>query len=174
VSRVGRSAMVKPMKEAAGRLRLDLAQYRELEAFAAFASDLDRASRAQLDRGARLVELLKQRNYQPYPVEEQVVSIWLGTAGKVDDVPVGDIARFESEFLQYLRHSHGGVLQAIADEDWNDDIVTSLDEAVGHFKQMFLAKDDDRPIVEEEAEALEEGAETREKVRRVKRTPPAR
>jgi F-type H+-transporting ATPase subunit alpha len=174
VSRVGRAAQVKPMKEVAGRLRLDLAQYRELEAFAAFASDLDRASRAQLERGARLVELLKQPNYTPYPVEEQVVSIWAGTAGKVDDIPVADIRRFESEFLQYLRHSHAGVLQAIADNDWNDDIVTSLDEALGHFKQMFLGGGGDMRVNEEEAKAMAEGVETQEKVRRVKRTPPKR
>src|SRR5216117_348022 len=88
VSRVGGSAQVKAMRSVAGRLRLDLAQYRELEAFSSFASDLDKASRAQLDRGARLVELLKQPNYSPYPVEAEVVSIWMGTAGKVDDIPV--------------------------------------------------------------------------------------
>src|SRR4029079_2768512 len=141
-------------------------------AFAAFASDLDRASRAQLERGARLVELLKQPNFTPYPVEEQVVSIWAGTSGKVDDIPVGEISRFESEFLQYLRHSHAGVLQAIADGDWNDDIVTSLDEAIANFKQMFLGVDGQVRVNEAEAEALEEGAETQEKVRRIKRTPP--
>jgi F-type H+/Na+-transporting ATPase subunit alpha len=174
VSRVGRAAQVKPMKEVAGRLRLDLAQFRELEAFAAFASDLDRASRAQLERGARLVELLKQSNYSPYPVEEQVVSIWSGTAGKVDDIPVGEIRRFESEFLQYLRHSHAGVLQAIAANDWNDDIVASLDEAIGNFKQMFLAGEGGMKVTDEEAEAMGEGVETQEKVRRIKRTPPKR
>jgi F-type H+/Na+-transporting ATPase subunit alpha len=174
VSRVGRAAQVKPMKEVAGRMRLDLAQYRELEAFAAFASDLDRASRAQLERGARLVELLKQPNYTPYPVEEQVVSIWAGTAGKVDDIPVSEISRFESEFLQYLRHAHAGVLQAIADNDWNDDIVASLEEAITHFKQMFLAGEGGVRATDEEAEAMEKGVETQEKVRRIKRTPPKR
>jgi F-type H+/Na+-transporting ATPase subunit alpha len=174
VSRVGRAAQVKPMKEVAGRMRLDLAQYRELEAFAAFASDLDRASRAQLERGARLVELLKQPNYTPYPVEEQVVSIWAGTAGKVDDIPVNEISRFETEFLQYLRHSHAGVMQAIADNDWNDDIVASLDEAIGHFKQMFLAGEGGIKVTDEEAEAMGEGVETQEKIRRIKRTPPKR
>ena len=95
VSRVGGSAQVKAMKEVAGRLRLDLAQYRELEAFAAFGSDLDKASKAQLARGARLVELLKQPQYSPFPVERQVVSIWAGTTGQLDDVPVEDIRRFE-------------------------------------------------------------------------------
>ncbi len=93
VSRVGGAAQVKPMKKVAGRLRLDLAQFRELEAFSAFASDLDKASRDQLDRGARLVELLKQSNYSPYPVEEQVVSVWMGTEGKIDDVAVSDVRR---------------------------------------------------------------------------------
>ena len=131
------------MRKVAGRLRLDLAQYRELEAFAAFASDLDRASRDQLDRGARLVELLKQPNYSPYPVEEQVVSVWAGTEGKLDDVPVGDVRRFEAEFLQYLRHEHKGIYDAIRrPASWNDDIVDALDEAIAEFKQKFLATDD--------------------------------
>jgi F-type H+-transporting ATPase subunit alpha len=172
VSRVGGAAQAKPMKKVAGRLRLDLAQYRELESFAAFASDLDRASRAQLDRGGRLVELLKQPNYSPFPVEEQVVSVWAGTEGKLDDIPVVDIGRFEAEFLQYLRHSHKGTLAAIADNDWNDDIVTTLDEAIVHFKQMFLAKDGAIVVNEEEAEAMAEGVETKETVRRVKKTQP--
>src|SRR5215207_8552309 len=130
VSRVGGAAQPKPMRKVAGRLRLDLAQFRELESFAAFASDLDRASRNQLDRGGRLVELLKQPNYSPYPVEEQVVSIWAGTEGKLDDIPIAEVRRFETEFLQYLRHAHQGALAAIADNDWNDDIVTTLDEAI--------------------------------------------
>jgi F-type H+-transporting ATPase subunit alpha len=174
VSRVGGAAQVKPMKAVAGRLRLDLAQFRELEAFSAFASDLDKASRDQLERGARLVELLKQPNYTPYPVEEQVVSIWMGATGKIDDIAVGDVRRFEAEFLQYLRNSHNGVLEAIAAGDWNDDIVTALDEAISHFKQIFLGKDGSIRVVEAEAEAMEEGVESREKVMRVRRTPPKR
>jgi F-type H+-transporting ATPase subunit alpha len=175
VSRVGGAAQGKPMKRVAGRLRLDLAQYRELEAFAAFASDLDRASRAQLDRGGRLVELLKQQNYSPYPVEEEVVSVWGGTEGKMDDIPVGDIRRFEGEFLSYMRHSHPGTLTAIADGDWNDDIVATLDEAIAHFKDMFLAKDRGIEVHEESAEALAEGVETKETVKRVKKAvPPAK
>ena len=101
------------MKSVAGNLRLNLSQYRDLEAFAAFASDLDAASRAQLDRGARLVELLKQPQYSPFPVEEQVVSIWAGGNGYLDDVPVEDISRFETDFLDYLRRSHEGILQTI-------------------------------------------------------------
>src|ERR1700716_1820580 len=102
VSRVGGSAQIKAMKSVAGRLRLDLAQFRELEAFASFSSDLDASSRATLDRGQRLVELLKQGQYSPFPVEREVVSLWLGTTGKLDKVPVGDVRRFESEFLEYL------------------------------------------------------------------------
>jgi len=172
VSRVGGAAQPKPMKRVGGRLRLDLAQFRELEAFAAFASDLDRASRAQLDRGARLVELLKQPNYSPYPPEEQVISVWMGTEGKIDDVPVEDVRRFESEFLQYLRHHHKGSLDMIADGEWTDDIVGVLDEAIAHFKQTFLAKDGGIRVNEPEAEAMGAGVEGQEKVVRVKRTPP--
>ncbi|TMZ53280.1 F0F1 ATP synthase subunit alpha, partial [Klebsiella pneumoniae] len=99
VSRVGGDAQIKAMKKVAGTLRLALSQYRDLEAFAAFASDLDAASRAQLERGARLVELLKQPQGSPFPVELEVVSVWAGTSGELDDVPVGDIRRFEREFL---------------------------------------------------------------------------
>jgi F-type H+-transporting ATPase subunit alpha len=171
VSRVGGAAQVKPMRKVAGRLRLDLAQYRELEAFAAFASDLDKSSRAQLERGARLVELLKQSNYTPYPVEEQVVSVWAGTEGKTDDVPVGEIRRFEAEFLQYLRHQHRSVLDTIAGNEWNDDIVNALDEAITHFKQMFLAKESGGQLHEAEAKALE-GEFDQETVTRY--TPPKR
>ncbi len=165
VSRVGGAAQVKPMKKVAGSLRLNLAQFRELEAFAAFASDLDKASRAQLERGSRLVELLKQSNYAPFPVQEQVVSVWAGTEGKLDDIPVGEIRRFESEFLQYLRHKHEGVLAAIADNKWDDDIIASLDSAITEFKQVFLGKEDEVRINEAPAKALE-GEETRETVTR--------
>ncbi|MEW2375265.1 F0F1 ATP synthase subunit alpha [Micromonospora sp. NPDC047812] len=165
VSRVGGAAQVKPMKKVSGSLRLNLAQFRELEAFAAFASDLDKASRAQLDRGSRLVELLKQPNYSPYPVQEQVVSVWAGTEGKLDDIPVGEIRRFESEFLQYLRHKHEGVLASIADHQWNDDIIGSLDAAIADFKQVFLGKSDERRINEAPASPLE-GDENRETVTR--------
>jgi len=153
------------MKKVAGRLRLDLAQFRELEAFAAFASDLDKASRAQLDKGSRLVELLKQPAFSPYPASEQTISVWTGTEGKVDDVPVGEIRRFEAEFLQYLRHSHKSTLDAIGNGDWNDDIIAALDEAIAKFKGMFLATEDDMHVHDAPAEALEgEGAETVTKV----------
>src|SRR4051794_34493808 len=126
VSRVGGSAQVRGMRKVAGRLRLDLAQYRELEAFSAFASDLDKASRAQLERGARLVELLKQPQFSPFSVEEEIISVWSGTTGQLDSIPVSEIRRFETEFLQYLRHSHNGVLVTIAQNEWSDDVVTTL------------------------------------------------
>ncbi|HZN19667.1 MAG TPA: F0F1 ATP synthase subunit alpha [Micromonosporaceae bacterium] len=166
VSRVGGAAQTKPMKKVAGSLRLNLAQYRDLEAFAAFASDLDRASRAQLDRGARLVELLKQPNYSPYPMDEQTVSIWAGTTGKLDDIPIGEVRRFESELLQYLRHNHKGTLESVTAQNWDDDVVATLDQAVAHFKEMFLAKDETVRVNEPEAEAMEAGAEARETVTR--------
>ncbi|MEH1013906.1 F0F1 ATP synthase subunit alpha [Micromonospora sp. CPCC 206060] len=165
VSRVGGAAQVKPMKKVAGSLRLNLAQYRELEAFAAFASDLDKASRAQLERGARLVELLKQPNYSPYPVQEQVVAVWAGTEGKLDDIPVGDVRRFESEFLQHLRHRHEGTIAAIADHKWDDEIISTLDSAIAEFKQSFLGQGDERRINEAPAKPLA-GEENRETVTR--------
>ncbi len=130
VSRVGGAAQPNPMRKVAGRLRLDLAQFRELEAFSAFASDLDRASRAQLDRGGRLVELLKQTNYSPVPPQEETVAIWAGTAGKLDDVPVADVQRFEAEFLSSLRHSNASTLESIAGGTWDDDIIAALDQAI--------------------------------------------
>jgi F-type H+-transporting ATPase subunit alpha len=166
VSRVGGAAQVKGMKDVAGRLRLDLAQYRELEAFAAFASDLDRASRAQLDKGARLVELLKQPQYSPFPVEEQIVSVWAGTTDRLDDVPVGEIRRFEREFLDYLRHQRKDLLDKIAEtKKLDEDTLNSLVEAINHFKQMFLGKENGMTVNEAEAKALE-GEQERETVRR--------
>src|ERR1700760_4526564 len=136
VSRVGGNAQIKAMKSVAGNLRLNLSQYRDLEAFAAFASDLDAASRAQLDRGARLVELLKQPQYRPFPVEEQVVSIWAGSNGYLDDVPVDDISRFETDFLDYLRRSHAGILQTIRESlALTEDTVTALKEAVAELRK---------------------------------------
>ena len=165
VSRVGGAAQVKPMKKVAGSLRLNLAQYRELEAFAAFASDLDKASRDQLERGARLVELLKQPNYSPFPVEEQVVSVWSGVEGKLDDIPVGEVRRFESEFLEFLRHQYKATVQAIADHKWDDDITAALDEAIGRFKQLFLGKEEETRLNEPPAKPME-GEENRETITR--------
>src|SRR6187431_3140528 len=113
VSRVGGAAMTKAMKAVTGSLKVDLAQIRAMEAFAMFASDLDAASRQQLDRGQRLMALLKQPAYSPYALEEMTVSLWLGTSGRLDKVPVGDVIRFEQEFLDYLRRSHEGILAGI-------------------------------------------------------------
>jgi F-type H+-transporting ATPase subunit alpha len=140
VSRVGGAAQIKAMKTVAGSLRLDLSQFRELEAFSAFASDLDAASRAQLERGARLVELLKQGQYSPVPVEEQVVSIYLGTNGHYDDIPVGDVRRFESEFLDHVRRSHDVIFSDIREsKKLSDDAERGIVDAVTAFKQQFTA-----------------------------------
>jgi F-type H+-transporting ATPase subunit alpha len=167
VSRVGGNAQIKPMRRVAGTLRLGLAQYRDLEAFALFASDLDQASRTQLERGARLVELLKQGHSAPVPVEEEVVVVWAGTTGKLDDIPTAEVARFESEFLQHLRHANPGVLAAIADGDWSDDVVGSLEEAISGYKDTFLASEGGIRVNEPEAEAIDEEAQRRETVKRV-------
>src|SRR5215813_619053 len=166
VSRVGGAAQVKAMRKVAGGLKLALSQFRDLEAFAAFASDLDAASRAQLERGARLVELLKQTNYSPYPIEEQTISIWSGTDGKVDDIPVGDVRRFEQEFLQHLRHTHKETLDSIAEGNWDDDIVETLNSAIDQFKRGFASKDYKPTVNEAEAEAMGEGEEGIETVTR--------
>src|SRR6266508_3414839 len=167
VSRVGGNAQVKAMKQVSGRLRLDLAQFRELEAFSAFASDLDKASRDQLDCGSRMVELLKQSQYSPYPVAEQVVSVWAGTQGKLDDVPVGDVGRFETEFLGYLRHQRKELLDGIAESgNLDEDAEKQLTEAVEHFKQMFAEQNHGIQLHEQEADAMAEGVEGKEKVKR--------
>jgi F-type H+-transporting ATPase subunit alpha len=154
VSRVGGSAQTKAIKKIAGRLRLDLAQYRELEAFAAFGSDLDAASKAQLERGARMVELLKQGQYSPFSVERQVASIWAGTTGKMDSIPVVDIRRFESEFLDFIARERKQIFDVIsATKELTDDTVKSLEEAITTFKTQF--KSSVAPVVnEKKAEAL--------------------
>jgi len=138
VSRVGGSAQTKAIKKIAGRLRLDLAQYRELEAFAAFGSDLDAASKAQLERGARMVELLKQGQYSPYSVERMAVSIWAGTTGKMDSIPVADIRRFEAEFLDFVARERSSIMDVISNtRELTDDTVSALEEAVTVFKGQF-------------------------------------
>jgi F-type H+-transporting ATPase subunit alpha len=142
VSRVGGSAQIKAMKSVAGRLRLDLAQFRELEAFASFSSDLDASSRATLDRGQRLVELLKQGQYSPFPVEREVVSLWLGTTGKLDVVPVPDVRRFESEFLEFIGRGDNPILDTIREsKKLDDDTVGSLERAVETFYGQFTTSD---------------------------------
>ena len=140
VSRVGGAAQIKAMKSVAGTLKLDLAQFRELEAFATFGSELDKVSQAQLDRGYRLTELLKQPQNQPMPVEEQVISIFAGTKGFVDDVPVTDVRRFEADLLEYFRSRHADLLDAIRSEGALPD-ETKLGEAVTGFKEQFKVTD---------------------------------
>ena len=138
VSRVGGSAQTKAMKKIAGRLRLDLAQFRELEAFAAFGSDLDAASKAQLERGARMVELLKQGQYSPYSLEHQIVSIWAGTSGALDSVPVADIRRFEAELLEFIGRERKDIFTVISETKLlEDDTVAKMQIAVDDFKKIF-------------------------------------
>src|SRR5215813_14298341 len=150
VSRVGGAAQIKAMKEVAGSLRLDLSQYRELESFAAFASDLDATSKAQLERGERLVELLKQRQYQPMPVEEQVVSIFLGTGGHLDSVPVEDVKRFEAEFLDHVRASEGDILKEIRESGkLGDELSDKLVGIINQFKKGFAATDGSSVVPDE-------------------------
>jgi F-type H+-transporting ATPase subunit alpha len=166
VSRVGGSAQIKAMRSVAGRLRLDLAQYRELEAFASFSSDLDASSRATLERGQRLVELLKQGQYQPYPVEREVVAIWLGTTGKLDRVAVGDVRRFESEFLDFVARNHNGVFDEIRQtKQLGDDAVSSLEKAVEDFYGQFTTSSGESlQLNEPEAEAMDASERGQERV----------
>lgn len=140
VSRVGGAAQTKAMKKVSGTLKLELAQYRAMEAFAMFASDLDEASKAQLTRGARLTELLRQPQYTPYAVEEQVVSIWCGTNGYLDDLEVSDILRFEAEFIDYLRHRTSVLADIAASGKLEDDVVEALKSAVTEFKKGFRSE----------------------------------
>ena len=140
VSRVGGSAQIKAMKSVAGTLRLDLAQYRELAAFAQFASDLDKATKAQLDRGQRLTELLKQGQYCPLPVEKQVMAIYLGTKGYLDDVAVKDVTRCEKEFLEFMDANHPEVGADIkATKKISDENEEALKNAIAEFKETFVA-----------------------------------
>ncbi|MCC2310102.1 F0F1 ATP synthase subunit alpha [Cellulomonas chengniuliangii] len=149
VSRVGGAAQVKAMKKVSGTLKIDLAQFRSLEAFAMFASDLDAASRGQLTRGARLMELLKQGQYSPYPVEDQVASIWAGTKGKLDDVPLEDVRRFESELLESLRRNTEVLSTIAATGKLDDDVEKELATAIDDFRAGFL-KGDGTPLIGEE------------------------
>ncbi|MFN8011949.1 MAG: F0F1 ATP synthase subunit alpha [Holophagaceae bacterium] len=140
VSRVGGSAQIKAMKSVAGTIKLDLAQYRELAAFAQFGSDLDKATLAQLNRGARLVEILKQGQYQPMPVEKQVASIWMATNGYVDDVPTAQVRRFEKEFLDYLDINAPEILRGMKEtKALSDDAKAALKTQVAAFKEGFMA-----------------------------------
>jgi F-type H+/Na+-transporting ATPase subunit alpha len=172
VSRVGGNAQIKAMKEVAGSLRLDLSQYRELEAFAAFASDLDATSKAQLERGERLVELLKQPLYQPMPVEEQVVSIFLGTQGHLDSVPVEDVRRFETEFLDHVRSADEDILEEIREsQKLSDELSEKLTEVINHFKRGFAATGGGSVVPDEHVEALGEEKLAKEAVQVPKPAP---
>ncbi|HKO60688.1 MAG TPA: F0F1 ATP synthase subunit alpha [Pyrinomonadaceae bacterium] len=138
VSRVGGSAQIKAMRQVAGTLRIDLAQFRELQAFAQFGSDLDKATQAQLARGERLVEILKQPQYQPMPVEDQVLGIWAASNGYADDVPVEDVRSFEAELLKFVQNAHPGVLQAIREKKTlTDEILTDLKQVLSDFKDIW-------------------------------------
>ncbi|MBI1352271.1 MAG: F0F1 ATP synthase subunit alpha [Actinomycetales bacterium] len=155
VSRVGGSAQPKAMRKVAGSLRLNLAQYRELEAFAAFGSDLDAASKAQLERGSRLVELLKQPQYRPQSMEREVVSVWAGTSGQLDDVPVEDIRRFDSEFLDYIERHAANILTVIRESaELADDTVSELLKAIDQFKRQFRTSSGHLLVNDEPVEAV--------------------
>src|SRR5215475_259817 len=154
VSRVGGAAQSRAMKDVAGRLRVDLAQYRELEAFAAFGSDLDRASQQQLARGARMTELLKQPASSPFPVEREIVSIWAGTTGKLDDLEVGDVRAFEDDFHSYIGHNRPEIFKSIVETGvLSDDTAAALEEAVVEVKKQFTTTETASRPAEAKAEA---------------------
>jgi len=171
VSRVGGAAMPKSIRKVTGSLKVDLAQYRAMEAFAMFASDLDAASRRQLDRGSRLMELLKQPQYSPYPVPEMTASLWAGTTGKLDDVPVDDVLRFEREFLDYLRREHGGILDNIRESrEFTDDTDKSLQKAYDAFLDQFeTSEGKSLKAGREDFEALEDEDVEQEQIVKQKR-----
>jgi F-type H+/Na+-transporting ATPase subunit alpha len=165
VSRVGGNAQIKAMKKVAGGLKLALSQYRDLEAFASFSSDLDPASRAQLDRGARLVELLKQPQYSPFPVERQVVAIWIANEGYLDDVPVEDVRRFEADFLDYLQTSHPGIYDTIRETgELAEDTVVALKDAIGRFRSTFEKSDGDLLVKDEPVAPLDKSKVEQESI----------
>ncbi len=176
VSRVGGKAQTKAMRTVSGTLRLDLSAYRELEAFAAFGSDLDPTSKRSLARGSRLVELLKQPQYTPFPVEEQAVSVWAGTKGYLDEVPVADIRRFESEYLEYLRHAQNSPLAAIRESGaLGDDVVAALDASFSEFARSFTTSDG-KPLLgnEKQANPMDADALGQERVQVRRPAPPAK
>ncbi|MBA3287790.1 MAG: F0F1 ATP synthase subunit alpha [Acidimicrobiia bacterium] len=157
VSRVGGDAQIKSMKSVAGTLKLDLAQFRELEAFATFGSDLDAVSSAQLERGYRLVELLKQPLNSPMPVEEQVVVIFAGTRGYTDDIPVADVKRFEAELLDFVRSRHGSLLEELK----GGAVPDALGEAIDSFKGTFEHSKDDQHAADPTATDADEMSDAR-------------
>ncbi len=170
VSRVGGAAQVKAMKAVAGTLRLALSQYRDLEAFAAFASDLDAASRAQLERGARMIELLKQPQFSPFSIDRQVASIWAGTTGQLDEVPVADIRRFEEEFLDYLSLKHKGTLDGIRETGkLGDDDLSVFKDAITEFKKGFTTSSGQSLAKEAAVAAMADEDVDQEKITKVKK-----
>ena len=171
VSRVGGAAQVKGIKKVSGTLKLELAQYRALEAFAMFASDLDAASRKQLERGARLTELLKQPQFSPYPVEEQTVSIWAGTTGKLDDVPKEDILKFEREFLDHLARKTQILTTIRETNNLEDDTIAALEKEIAAFKRVFQTSKGLSLVSEDvsRVEALDESEIDQEKIVKQKR-----
>ncbi|GAA1615898.1 MULTISPECIES: F0F1 ATP synthase subunit alpha [Kribbella] len=169
VSRVGGAAQVKGMKKVSGTLKIDLAQFRAMEAFAMFASDLDATSRRQLDRGQRLVQLLRQPQYSPYPVEDQIVSIWAGTNGHFDDVPVLDVLRFERDFLDYLRRE-SKVLDAIRESGlFGDDEAQAVIDGLKSFKPTFQTSEGTLLGTEAEVDAMDESDVDQEQIVKQKR-----
>jgi F-type H+/Na+-transporting ATPase subunit alpha len=171
VSRVGGAAMAKAMKNVTGSLKVDLAQFRAMEAFAMFASDLDAASRQQLDRGQRLMALLKQPAYSPYSLEDMTVALWTGTSGKLDAVPTDDVLRFESEFLDYLRRQESGILEGIRESrNFTDDTETALEKAFDKFADQFETSEGGSiKAGREEHEALEDDDVEQEQIVKQKR-----
>ena len=143
VSRVGSSAQTKAMKKVAGRLRLDLSQYRELEAFAQFGSELDETTRKALARGERMVALLNQPQYQPWPMEDQVGALYAGVNGYLDEIPVADVSRFAEELIEHLR-AEGTILTTISESgDLSDDVAAKLDEELKKVQQSFAPSESD-------------------------------
>jgi len=169
VSRVGGAAQIKAMKSVAGSLKLELAQYRDMQAFAMFASDLDATTRRQLDRGSRLTELLRQPQYSPYPVEEQVVSVWAGLQGLIDEVPVNDVLRFEREMLDYIRHHSDSLANIKESKVFDDDTAEALRSQISEFKKEFQTSEGHLLVGREEHEPLEEEDVTQEQIVKQKR-----
>jgi F-type H+/Na+-transporting ATPase subunit alpha len=158
----------------AGGLKLALSQYRDLEAFASFSSDLDPASRAQLERGGRLVELLKQPQYSPFPVERQVVSVWASTEGYLDDVPIEDIRRFETDFLEDIQRNRPGIYDAIRETGaLKDDTVVALKDAIDKFRGSFEKTGGELLVNEEPAEPMGEEEVKLETIQQYSAEPPA-
>ncbi len=164
VSRVGGAAQIKAMKNVSGSLKINLAQYRDMQAFAMFASDLDATSRRQLDRGGRLTELLRQPQYTPYPVEEQVVSVWAGLNGEFDEVPIDDVLRFEQELLEYLRHNSDVLGNIRETKAFDDDSAQALKKSIADFKQSFQTSEGKLLAGREEHDPLAEDEVEQEKI----------